>query len=232
MRTGISLIYSAVPDELIDVLHAIAFNWKADRWQIGDITNSIKVLCDDRLLPVSREDVYSFMAECLNQEVAARTIRAWADLAHSYVSELRMKYSDLPFSHFEFARSMGDDKKETVLDMSLARARETGKTPSVAWLWTALQGDIYQRNSEEMPEFGNDQSYSNDQSQVEDDEDSEPARVIEYRNMLQDAQCMAEYLRSNLACIPINDDTRLELTDLLDRLNRMITEVLLEVSEK
>lgn len=131
IKTGVSLLYQAIPDELQNDLIQIGENLSRDKWKIGDIANEIKQLTRERLLNCSIMDVYSFVAQLLRDEFSARTIEYYAGLSGFYDCNTREEFQPLSHSHFAYARQYGDRRLE-VLNLAMDTLAQTGKVPSVA----------------------------------------------------------------------------------------------------
>lgn len=131
IRTGVSLLYQVIPDELQNDLIQIGENLSRDKWKIGDIANEIKQLTRERLLNCSIMDVYSFVAQLLRDEFSARTIEYYAGLSGFYDCNTREEFHPLSHSHFAYARQYGDKWLE-VLNLAMDLLGQSGKVPSVA----------------------------------------------------------------------------------------------------
>ena len=131
--TGIALLRTIIPDEFADKLMLIAFNWRKDKFAIGDIRNSLKAMVEERLLPIATPDIDDFLSECLSQEVEPRTIRYYAMISYMFPEPTREMYRSLPHTHFAYAHSFGDEKSIGVLQLAKDREQSTGKVPTVAW---------------------------------------------------------------------------------------------------
>jgi hypothetical protein len=129
IREQVKQILRSTPESVQIALQAIALNHRRDYFMIGDLTN----LIIDALPPDDQTDVmdvYIAVAIFLNGEYSARTVRHYSSLAAFYPVEVRDKYDLLPFSHFAFARSLGERWGE-VLETSLALAMERDHPVSV-----------------------------------------------------------------------------------------------------
>jgi len=132
IREQVKQILRSTPDEVQAALSAIALNHRRDYFAIGDLTLIITdTATQDSSVDVM--DIYIAVAIMLNGEYSARTVRHYASLAAFFPLEVRDKYDLLPFSHFAFARTLGDRWGE-VLETSLFLAQERDHPVSVDYL--------------------------------------------------------------------------------------------------
>lgn len=131
--TGTRVLYASVPDEMKDILSGLASRWRADRWAVGDITNGVASYVDANHVVASREDVYFFVSELLNNELSPRTVRYYARMSDFFAPDIRDEYSELPHTHFALALKYEAHWKE-ILDASLNEFYKWGKCPSTEWL--------------------------------------------------------------------------------------------------
>ena len=125
--TGVKLFLTIVPDNMRDTLLTLAARWRLDKWSIGDVTNTIKAVVEEHAYPIGVMDVYEGISILLNNEVSARTVRYYANVAAFYSEDFRDRYDPLPFSHFEYA--MGFDFWEDILNGSMALLDDNGGKP-------------------------------------------------------------------------------------------------------
>lgn len=137
-RTSRTLeIINKMPQVVIDQLMAVADRWRSDYWFIGELTNVMLAWARDNGYQDS--ELYAAISTLLNQECSPRTVRYYAETVDFYKKiesdtfEID-RYSDLPFSHFAFAKQYGAELAIEILKRSDARAVELGRPPSVAWL--------------------------------------------------------------------------------------------------
>lgn len=142
-KTGVALLLQVFPNELFIVLQSMADRWRIDYWDVGRITNKLKVMVINDHLPVAVMDIYDTIARFLNYEVSASTVRYYASVAEFYTKDEQDEYDPLPFSHFALAMRYGKDKWRSVLDLSFSYAHiHAGQFPSVTWIQQAFNGDF------------------------------------------------------------------------------------------
>jgi hypothetical protein len=135
------VLYEMIPQEIIDELMELGQEIKRSSFRIGRIANALCAVIDvSPELGIGRMEVYEVMAEMLNHEISARTIRYYASVESFYPDEKREMYSDLPFSHFAYAMGF-QNQWEKILDHSMEVFHEFGKPPSRDALSHWLAGD-------------------------------------------------------------------------------------------
>ena len=135
VRTGVSLLYQAVPDEVQNEIIQIGENLSRDKWLIGDFANTIKGYVREQLLNCSIMDVYLFVSQLLRDEFSARTIEYYSGLSAFFEPGIRAEFQVLSHSHFAYARQYGDDWLKVLnLAMDIMDQSMSGKVPSVAQL--------------------------------------------------------------------------------------------------
>lgn len=221
--TGKALLRLQVPDEFQDKLAQVAFNWKKDKFLIGDIRNSIKGIVGERMLPVSTPDIDDFIADCLNHEIEPRTVRYYAMLVDAFPIPVRDAYSILSHAHFAFAHSFAEDERIKVLDLARDRTEITGKVPSVDWLRAAYSGYIYERQSGDFPAFSGDLTYA-EPTVACADEPAEPEPKEEPRatGWLSGLQRAVRFGIEHIEAVPLDSEQRMELLNLLARVDTLL----------
>lgn len=123
-KTGISLLRSTVPDSMREALHSIADQRRADQWALGDIALGLIAFVDSNRMVVREYEIYEFLAQELNNELSARTIRHYARICKEFPLDptndgerigIPSGYSKvIPHSHFAFAVTLPDYAGEIV----------------------------------------------------------------------------------------------------------------------
>jgi hypothetical protein len=218
--TGIALLRTVIPDEFANQLVLISINWRKDKFAIGDIRNSLKAMVEERLLPIAAPDIDDFLAECLNHEIEPRTIRYYALIAGAFGEPAREQFSYLPFSHFAFAQSLGDEKAVEALQMAKDKTENSGKVPSVAWLRSALNGYIYEQNSRMYnDDLGNAKPY------IEDDLGGAPEPGMDepkVEGWLSGLRRAVEFSIKHLDAAPLDSELKSKLLDLLCQVDTLL----------
>ena len=130
-------VLKSLPDRTVIELQAIANDTRRHSWRIGRIVNEINqvIELDPAHYPGwSRIDVSEAVSICLEHEYSAKTIRDFASLESIFTPAQQQQFSDLPFSHFRFAATLGPRRLD-VLELSAHQMGESGRPPSVDWLY-------------------------------------------------------------------------------------------------
>jgi hypothetical protein len=91
--------------------------FRIGQFDIGDISVEIIVEIATRGIHVNHDRVFAAIGRYCGK--SGRTVRYYYETAVFYDRDIRQRYSILPFSHFVFARTMGD-KWQSVLDFALS----------------------------------------------------------------------------------------------------------------
>ena len=102
-----------IPDETQNLLIYWRDKIKDGYFQIGDISNQMILRSAMDGYSVKQEQVYSAVGRFCGK--SGRTVRYYAETAAFYSENVRNEYEMLPFSHFVYARTLGEKWKE-VLD--------------------------------------------------------------------------------------------------------------------
>jgi len=130
-------VLKSLPDRTVIELQAIANDTRRHSWRIGQITNQIIQVFEAELILYSdwsRVDIYEAVAICLEHEYSAKTIRDFANLESIFTPAEQQQFSDLPFSHFRFAATLGPRRLDA-LELSAHQMGMQGRPPSVDWLY-------------------------------------------------------------------------------------------------
>jgi len=222
--TGIALLRTVLPDEFSAQLGLIAYNWKRDKFAIGDIRNSLKAMVEERLLPIAAPDIDDFIAECLNHEIEPRTVRYYAMVARMVAEPTREKYKSLSHAHYALANSYGDEKSISVLQLAKDKEEITGKVPSCAWLRAAMNGYIYERASGDFIT-----SLLPDEPVIEDDfiylpADEEMITTTVQVGWLSGLQRVVKFSLDHIDATPLESGLKLKLIDLLGQVDSLLAQ--------
>jgi len=130
-------VLKSLPDRTVIELQAIANDTRRHSWRIGRIVNEINQVIEANPTQYpgwSRIDVSEAVSICLEHEYSAKTIRDFASLESIFTPAQQQQFSDLPFSHFRFAATLGPRRLD-VLELSAHQMGESGRPPSVDWLY-------------------------------------------------------------------------------------------------
>ena len=130
-------VLKSLPDRTVIELQAIANDTCRHSWRIGKITNEINQVIEANPTQYpgwSRVDVSEAVAICLEHEYSAKTIRDFASLESIFTPAQQQQFSDLPFSHFRFAATLGPRRLDA-LELSAHQMGMQGRPPSVDWLY-------------------------------------------------------------------------------------------------
>jgi hypothetical protein len=226
--TGIALLRTVLPDEFSAQLGLIAYNWKRDKFAIGDIRNSLKAMVEERLLPIAAPDIDDFIAECLNHEIEPRTVRYYAMIAYAFPEPTREKYKSLSHAHYACANSYGDEKSISVLQLAKDREEITGKVPSCAWLRAAMNGYIYERASGDFIT-----SLLPDEPVIEDDfmyipSPEEPEKPA-FSGWLAGLGRVVKFSLEHIEAVPLESEAKLKLIDLLSQVDTLLNQYIIMV---
>jgi hypothetical protein len=221
--TGIALLRTIIPDEFANQLVLISINWRKDKFAIGDIRNSLKAMVEERCLPIAVPDIDDFLAECLCHEVEPRTIRYYAMLSYAFSEPTREKYGMLSHSHFAFAQGFGD-KAEEVLQMASDKTQNSGKVPSVAWLRSAMNGYIYEKQSVDFPTFQDELAVADDVNVPEPDI-NEPEPIL--AGWLAGLQRAVEFGIRNIDAAPMESELKGKLLNLLCQVDSLLGQAIM-----
>lgn len=226
--TGVALLQTVLPDEFAEQLGMIAYNWKRDKFAIGDIRNSLKAMVDERLLPISAPDIDDFLSECLNHEVEPRTVRYYAMLSYAFPEPTREVYKSLSHAHFALAHTYGGEKVIGVLQLAKDREDITGKVPSCAWLKAAYSGYIYERQSGDFPD-----SLLPSEPVIEDDymylpADEEPEKPA-FSGWLAGLGRVVKFSLEHIDAVPLESEAKLKLIDLLSQVDTLLNQYIIMV---
>ena len=98
-----------VPDEYQMVLLQYADVYKYAAFDIGDIANLLINMAASKGFGVTVARVYEAVGRFCDK--SGRTVRYYAEAAAFYPKSVRNEYDMLPFSHFSFARRVGDGSR-------------------------------------------------------------------------------------------------------------------------
>lgn len=226
--TGVALLRTVLPDEFAAQLGVIAYNWKRDKFAIGDIRNSLKAMVEERLLPICAQDIDDFLSECLNHEIEPRTIKYYAMIAYAFPEPTREMYQTLSHAHFALAHTYGEEKAMGVLQLAKDREQITGKIPSCAWLKAAYSGYIYERQSGDFPP-----SILPDELVIEDDymylpADEEPEKPA-FSGWLTGLCRVVKFSLEHIEAVPLESEAKLKLIDLLSQVDTLLGQYIIMV---
>lgn len=105
------------------------------QWIVGDLFNEIYVCVKANAIEATRADVSIFTLYELGMEDERSYSSVLIDAATAafYPVEARKEFAVLPFSHFRFAASFGDQYRG-VLDMAMRFMGQYNRPPSAKWL--------------------------------------------------------------------------------------------------
>lgn len=96
-----------VPDEVQAELIQWRDAFSAGAFRIGDIANEMIIRASTQGWSVTNDRIYKAVGKFCGK--SGRTIRYYSETSAFYPVNIRNKYDVLPFSHFVFARTKGDD---------------------------------------------------------------------------------------------------------------------------
>jgi len=238
-KTGWHLIIDIMPEDEKDEIIARGDRATDDRWFLGDIANRWieRVEAGEfPKLPYGKPvcnvmDVYPAVAYLYGENVSARTIRYYAEIARFYSPGTRAKYDVLSFKHFETAMRWGRESWQKGLDACLNYMdSHAGRRPSANWLELYLNGKLDQI----IPENFINELPPPDESLVRVTDD-----ILAYDRMVADAtgrdvdaETLISFSQAVLKLeglierIPTSGYQRNRLRVALDNLNGIITDIL------
>jgi hypothetical protein len=107
-----------VPEEFQNQLIYWRDKLKDGYFGIGDLANTLAIRAAREGFPIGQMRVYEAVGTYCGK--SARTIRYYAETASFFELSTRQEYEHLPFSHFVFARTMGE-RWEEVLEYASER---------------------------------------------------------------------------------------------------------------
>ena len=217
-------VLKSLPDRTVIELQAIANDTRCHSWRIGRIVNEIYqvIEADTAQYPGwSRIDVSEAVAICLEHEYSAKTIRDFANLESIFTPAQQQQFSDLPFSHFRFAATLGPRRLD-VLELSAHQMGEVGRPPSVDWLYHQFFAERPEEPDE--PEYY-DVSIS-DSRVVADDNQSDTLESIPSLPRILPLECEAacSVLLRSVESLSLPDWVKLRLARLLDEIRRLLVD--------
>ena len=221
-------ILKSLPDRTVIELQAIANDTRRHSWRIGQITNQIIQVFEAELILYSdwsRVDIYEAVAICLEHEYSAKTIRDFANLESIFTPAEQQQFSDLPFSHFRFAATLGPRWLDA-LELSAHQMGEQGRPPSVDWL--------YHQFFAEMPEMSDAQYPETVLSEGQDIDilDTPEVQSISVALRILPLECEAacSVLLRQVESLSLPEWVKLRLARLLDEIRRLLVENLEKVN--
>jgi len=214
-------ILKSLPDRTVIELQAIANDTRRHSWRIGQITNQIIQVFEAELILYSdwsRVDIYEAVAICLEHEYSAKTIRDFANLESIFTPAEQQKFSDLPFSHFRFAATLGPRRLD-VLELSSHQMGEMGRPPSVDWLYHQFFAETPEAPEVQYPETELLENQCTGISGILDQPESIPSIP-----MILPVECEASFqvLRRSVESLSLPDWVKLRLARLLDEVRRLL----------
>jgi len=214
-------VLKVLPDRTVIELQAIANDTRCHSWRIGRIVNEINqvIESDPAHYPGwSRVDVSEAVAICLEHEYSAKTIRDFANLESLFTLAEQQKFSDLPFSHFRFAATLGPRRLD-VLELSSHQMGEMGRPPSVDWLYHQFFAETPEAPEVQYPETELLENQCTGISGILDQPESIPSIP-----MILPVECEASFqvLRRSVESLSLPDWVKLRLARLLDEVRRLL----------
>jgi len=117
-----------MPQNMLDELLAIRDTMTHSYWRIGNIVNELHTLSIANHLDVGRLEICAAVGRVVGK--AMRSVRLYASVAAFYTADAQRKYDVLPYSHYVFAMSYGQDW-ERVMRVSLDYMEKHGIPPSL-----------------------------------------------------------------------------------------------------
>lgn len=107
-----------VPEDYQNLLMYWRDTFRVGYFSLGDVANRLCAMAAKQAFRVTEARVFEAVGKFCGK--SGRTVRYYAETAEFFSDEMRQEYEMLPFSHFVFARSMGDRWRE-VLDYARAK---------------------------------------------------------------------------------------------------------------
>ena len=149
------------PDYFIETLRRVGEEYSRTHWSIGELT----IIAKDELTKAKTDiisgrfegdphaipyilaylvgDLYRAIAPIFG--ISVSRLRTIVSVVEFFDDDVIEKYKALPFSHFEFAMSLGNKALE-ILEFDARQAdRQGGKAPSVEWLYANFTDAINDR---------------------------------------------------------------------------------------
>ena len=221
-------ILKSLPDRTVIELQAIANDTRRHSWRIGQITNQIIQVFEAELILYSdwsRVDIYEAVAICLEHEYSAKTIRDFANLESIFTSAEQQKFSDLPFSHFRFAATLGPRRLDA-LELSAHQMGEQGRPPSVDWLYHQFFAETPEQPDAQYPETVLSEGQDTD---ILDASEVQSIPVIP-RILPLECEAACSILLRQVESLSLPEWVKLRLARLLDEIRRLLVENLEKVN--
>jgi hypothetical protein len=223
-------VLKSLPDRTVIELQAIANDTRRHSWRIGRIVNEINqvIEADPVQYPGwSRVDVSEAVAICLEHEYSAKTIRDFASLESLFTSAEQQQFSDLPFSHFRFAATLGPRRLDA-LELSAHQMGMQGRPPSVDWLYH----QFFAETPEEPEPVPDDiMNLAGTVMPIMPDSDDATESILSLPVILP-VECEASFqvLRRAVESLSLPEWVKLRLARLLDEIRRLLVENLEKVN--
>lgn len=133
-------IEHAMTEEIRAVLDEVKDRVSRTNWELGDVSLELYSLVTANDLPYTKKNVFAFVANYIDSEDhGASTIEDYAYVCAGFEPKDRRNYGELPFSHFRFALSYGEQRL-LVLEQSMRALEKYGRPVSVRRLRGILEG--------------------------------------------------------------------------------------------
>lgn len=230
--SAISLLH-VLPDMVVIELQAIANDTRRHSWRIGQLANQIIRAVEaepDKYIGFGRMDVYEAVAIGLDYEYTARSVREFAYVEACFTREQQAYYSELPFSHFRFAASLIEGRRMECLELSRWQMGETGRPPSVEWLYTQLFGmrSPAEPSISDLPPVP-EKEISRVRGDVQEEERKQEQRWSDGGEAPIPTHIAAtfEVMQDALLALPLPNWTRVRIRRMIEELSRLIIDNLI-----
>jgi len=221
-------VLKSLPDRTVIELQAIANDTRRHSWRIGRIVNEINQVIEANPTQYpgwSRVDVSEAVAICLEHEYSAKTIRDFASLESIFTPAQQQQFSDLPFSHFRFAATLGPRRLD-VLELSAHQTGETGRPPSVDWLYHQFFAETPDAPDVQYPE-----TVLSERQDIDILDTPEVQSIsVALRILPLECEAACSVLLRTVESLSLPDWVKLRLARLLDEIRRLLVENLEKVN--
>ena len=221
-------VLKSLPDRTVIELQAIANDTRRHSWRIGRIVNEINqvIELDPEHYPGwSRIDVSEAVSICLEHEYSAKTIRDFASLESIFTPAQQQQFSDLPFSHFRFAATLGPRRLDA-LELSAHQMGEQGRPPSVDWLYHQFFAETPEQPDAQYPE-----TVLSERQDIDILDTPEVQSIsVALRILPLECEAACSVLLRTVESLSLPDWVKLRLARLLDEIRRLLVENLEKVN--
>jgi hypothetical protein len=135
----LSRIDKVLDERLLAAWASLADNESRTAWQYGDLLNVTYATVKANALEYTKQDVAVWSCIVTGTDRQPRTLLYYAEVSLFYAPEIREVFEPLPFVHFRYAMTQGENWR-AVLDYSLDHLERWGRPPSRKKLRRTFEG--------------------------------------------------------------------------------------------